>query len=342
MDKNNHTLLPQQHSALTTVLMDDSPLKAVLQPWNHLCVSEYGSKRRKLDVEIAERNLERTWLAERERARKISSLEAAAAPEEEMTGDEATENAYMVLKSNEKADEKNKEAERKRKRQEKKLLKKERLLLAKAQELEVQGEEEIRRVEEKSYDELLLAVIGILDGLKHEGNVAGWMRSGGLTHIVGDQETNPELNANAIDNSATTSMPTSENPTAEGPVVTTNMTIPSPAPSIKHDGSVTSSQGSFKRRRLTHSNSSDNEIDPLISTAITTSTEPSTPTCARQNSLSPESQPFLWYEIPSVLSHWAQRGRKALAELGIEITPGVVPPSLNGSATGGQNLGINS
>ena len=46
--------------------MDDSPLKAVLQPWNHLCVSEYGSERRKLDVELAERELERSWLAKRE------------------------------------------------------------------------------------------------------------------------------------------------------------------------------------------------------------------------------------------------------------------------------------
>ena len=43
----------QQYSALTTVLMDDSPLKAVLQPWNHLCISEYELERRTLDVRMA-------------------------------------------------------------------------------------------------------------------------------------------------------------------------------------------------------------------------------------------------------------------------------------------------
>ncbi len=30
------------------------------------------------------------------------------------------------------------------------------------------------------YDETLLAVVGVLDRIKYEGNVAGWMRSGGL------------------------------------------------------------------------------------------------------------------------------------------------------------------
>ena len=56
--------------------------------------------------------------------------------------------------------------------------------------MEVQG----KGVEEESFDELLLAVIGVLDALKHEGNVAGWMRSGGLVNIGGgDQETISEI-----------------------------------------------------------------------------------------------------------------------------------------------------
>ena len=35
------------------------------------------------------------------------------------------------------------------------------------------------------YDPTLLAVIGILDHLKHEDNVAGWMRAGGLLSVPG-------------------------------------------------------------------------------------------------------------------------------------------------------------
>lgn len=38
---NSPTDLMHTHSPLSTLLLDDSPLKARLQPWNHLCVQEY-------------------------------------------------------------------------------------------------------------------------------------------------------------------------------------------------------------------------------------------------------------------------------------------------------------
>jgi hypothetical protein len=83
--------------------------------------------------------------------------------------------------------------------------------LAKEQQLEEEGKDEIgRRVEEESYDVMLLAVIGILDELKDEGNVVGWMRSGALIHVVGDQET--ILESNTVDGSA---IPPSENAQVE-------------------------------------------------------------------------------------------------------------------------------
>jgi len=381
----------QQHSALTTVLMDDSPLKAALQPWNHLCVSEYGSERRKLDLDIAERELEHMWLAERERAKEMSSLEATA-DEERRTG---YENGME-----------DKETERKRKRKEKKIFKKEKLLLAKEQQLEALEKEE---VEEENYDETLLAVIGILDTLKHEGNVAGWMKSGGLIHVVAaDEDTNFE----SIDGSATTHAPPSENAEAQTIATTrirTTMAIPSPpttiaptspsTPSTKRDRSSTSVRGSSKRRRLTHViDSSDAEMDSVsvpaaerwafselgsdsemvvdtLTTFTTTKRSPSTPppssplsssaqaeqastgilptTAAagapsspphpgRMNSSLPttpsptQQQPPLWYETPSTLSYWVQHGRRALADLGIDIISGVVPPSQNnGNTTAG-------
>ncbi|GJJ08098.1 hypothetical protein Clacol_002306 [Clathrus columnatus] len=80
---------PVSHSANTTILMDDSPLKTQLQPYNHLCVREY------------------------------------------------TQN---VMNSDRLA--------RKRLR--------------------------------PSYDCMLLAAIGILEELKYQTNVAGWIRAGGL------------------------------------------------------------------------------------------------------------------------------------------------------------------
>jgi hypothetical protein len=38
------------HSAATTILLDDSPAKAVLQPYNHLCVPEYSRALRNADL----------------------------------------------------------------------------------------------------------------------------------------------------------------------------------------------------------------------------------------------------------------------------------------------------
>ena len=73
------------------------PLKATLQHWNHLCVSEYG-----MDVELAERELERSWLlvakrklerrptwkAEREHGKE--DVEEEAEEEKRMTKDGRT------------------------------------------------------------------------------------------------------------------------------------------------------------------------------------------------------------------------------------------------------------
>ncbi|TFK46305.1 hypothetical protein OE88DRAFT_1638491 [Heliocybe sulcata] len=44
----------EAHSALTTVLLDDSPLKAHLQPYNHVCIKEYDSPLRRSDLDILE------------------------------------------------------------------------------------------------------------------------------------------------------------------------------------------------------------------------------------------------------------------------------------------------
>ena len=399
--------------------MDDSPLKAVLQPWNHLCVSEYGSARRKLDIQIAERELQRKWLAEREQGRELERIWEA---------EQALERTWIAEREGAKemmADEEEGtvEEERKRRRKEKKSMKRDEL--KEQQLLELHGKEEIGGVEEESYDELLLAVIGILDALKHEGNVAGWMRSGGLVHVAGDhQETISETPETE------TSVSTAASMTIPVPIPNpeTILTTP-PTPRSKRDSSTTSIQGPSKRRRLAHDTEgldpaskrileldSDSEmvvVQPTTPTMATSSMSvpsspllnPSPPHSSSSSSSSPlfsaqaeqastgvplsttaetaaplsttaeaaatvsssssstiptasgninsvstptqtttppfpqlESQnqtkqdgppPLLWYEIPCVLSHWVQRGRKALAELGIEVIHGVVPPNLN-------------
>lgn len=134
------------HSARTTFLLDDSPLKAHLQPWNHLCIREYVSELRQVDVKVRD--------AEALRQRR-EQLETNA-PEEEAEGEEALP--------------RDRRKEKKRKQREERLAS---LSPAELQPVDSEG----RPLE---YDQTLLAIIGVLDAIKHEDNVAGWMRSGGL------------------------------------------------------------------------------------------------------------------------------------------------------------------
>ena len=43
------------HSAQTTLLLDDSPLKAQLQSYNHVCIREYGAELRARDLGVRAR-----------------------------------------------------------------------------------------------------------------------------------------------------------------------------------------------------------------------------------------------------------------------------------------------
>ncbi|KAJ6598297.1 hypothetical protein DFH09DRAFT_56582 [Mycena vulgaris] len=105
------------HNARTTLLLDDSALKAHLHPHNHVCVREYLAETRAHDLMV--------WR---------STLLAGAMPEKP-----------------------------KKK--------------AKSQPKNPSG---VSFLSPTKYDETLLAVVGILDTLKTQTDVAGWIRGGGL------------------------------------------------------------------------------------------------------------------------------------------------------------------
>ncbi|KAK1217166.1 hypothetical protein PQX77_020174 [Marasmius sp. AFHP31] len=48
------------HSAETTILLDDSELKARMQPWNHICIKEYSARLRRVDLEVWQGTSSRT------------------------------------------------------------------------------------------------------------------------------------------------------------------------------------------------------------------------------------------------------------------------------------------
>ena len=125
--------------------MDDSPLKAKLQPYNHLCVREYAANVRGTDVAV----------------RDAEVLATCAEQQSIGEGEEEEEDPGTAKK-------------RKRKARKKDKMNKKRA-----------GKKSWRATEQArglggEYDEMLLAVVGILEEVKVQGNGAGWMRTGGL------------------------------------------------------------------------------------------------------------------------------------------------------------------
>ncbi|KIJ96230.1 hypothetical protein K443DRAFT_682452 [Laccaria amethystina LaAM-08-1] len=145
---------PSEHSALTTILVDDSPLKAKLQPYNHLCVREYVSNMRGSDVAVRDAEV----LAARAEEQSQSTHASREVEDEDVN---AEEDPGITKKRKRKA--------RKKEKMEKKWAEK-KAWVANEQARAVDG----------GYDEMLLAVVGILEEVKVQGNVAGWMRGGGL------------------------------------------------------------------------------------------------------------------------------------------------------------------
>jgi len=206
---SHSTMETQHHSAQTTLLIDDSPLKAALQPWNHLCIEEYVSESRKRDLAVAAAR-SAGEAAEKARDEEVRTREhlalSGATTARPWLDDPIPGPDEGVAKKTKRM--KKKEAVRKRKEEE------EAMLVGEVLKGMFGGEEDAAggakeapmtmsdakskdaasagaNMENKSishpnptshlkYDETLLAVVGILDTIKYESNVSGWMRGGGL------------------------------------------------------------------------------------------------------------------------------------------------------------------
>lgn len=131
-----HHAVPSQSqtidSAFTTLLLDDSPHKAVLQPYNHVCIPEYDSTRRQQDLRSLLATKEPTEGKRNKKAKQKNRIETAAHSTDQMVPEFSSRDALSEC------------------------------------------------AEKEPYDATLLAVIGILDAVKLQSNVAGWIRKGGL------------------------------------------------------------------------------------------------------------------------------------------------------------------
>jgi hypothetical protein len=159
----------QSYSALSTLLVDDSLEKCVLQPYNHLFIPEYDGARRQ-NSSLAKWKEE--YLASQEKLEGKASLPdegvesegtVTSVPEDKTTvGHEVqteTASAAETAKSSGKIKQGKKKASTAERR-------------AKREELALQSNTEM--------DDMMLALVGILETVKYETNVGAWIRQGGL------------------------------------------------------------------------------------------------------------------------------------------------------------------
>ncbi|KAI0739657.1 hypothetical protein C8Q80DRAFT_1112108 [Daedaleopsis nitida] len=305
---------PSVHSALTTLLLDDSPLKAELQPYNHVCIGEYSGDLRARDVDTLQK--EQDWNTALQTREQLDSIRAEAykdAPDSSSPQSPIDER-HDALSSDESRPPAQ-EMSKKRKRKMDKLHK--RLAV-----LEQVGED---GAPEFSYDNTLLAVIGVLDEIKSQGNVAAWIRSGGLWGPHGaSTTTSPQLRS-AADTETDRSPRAGANEDDEVHSDDSTLSV--------DDGRKPGREGSEtrnrvrKRKRKADSSARDrngevvalgNDGETRGSTSSLRNGEPS-----QEDGSTEVDVQKMWFEDSEVIAYWVARGRKALEELDISIDHGL-------------------
>ncbi|KAF9220659.1 hypothetical protein BS17DRAFT_713875 [Gyrodon lividus] len=255
------------HSALTTLLLDDSPHKALLQPYNHVCIPEYDNARRQHDLQSlnATRKPKEGKRSKKQKSR--DKVEAVAAPDHTVdhvdSASPRSDTDLSVSNSLSSA-------------------------CSASSDLAVN----------EPFDVTLLAVIGILDVVKLQSNVAAWIRGGGLLAM---EEESAEVGA---------------------VVVIEELNVDSALPTPP------SNDRRAKKRRRTKAKmaaQADPEIPDKRDGATVAQTGNDTNTTS-DPAVTPEEahlRATMWFDGPSTLAHWVARGRKALNELGIEVSHGV-------------------
>ncbi|KAF8641652.1 hypothetical protein AX16_009878 [Volvariella volvacea WC 439] len=284
-----------KHSAKSTMLLDDSPLKAHLQPWNHVCIREYIAGLHTADVQLA--NLEEERRQATNPAKQSHADEGHAVIDQSGTGgEEGDPDTSSAVPGNAGS------------------------VASKEPNLSKTGAAPSAPAE---YDPTLLAVIGVLDAARSESNIAGWLKGGGLW-----KSTVPSIGAAAItgeglgaDGGAGVEKVNSPVDEAHPQLVLghdANAVVPLDAISTSPGNTDGRSE---KRRKL----SDDGEVvdSPLPG-------EHENVALKREHSrLEPAGgeKETMWFDDQHNAEYWVARGRKALLELGIEAVPGIAPGS---------------
>ncbi|CCM00301.1 uncharacterized protein FIBRA_02331 [Fibroporia radiculosa] len=331
-----------RHSASTTLLLDDSPLKAAMQPYNHVCIGEYSGERRTKDLESLQK--QRDWEA-MEAAREQLQIQAPMSQQQdaprrsELRRDSPEELPQADADEADLKKRKRKASRRdgsvdahaeddtssattsvpdihspspdgtkydgavpshKRKRKSKR----QKTLEALAQCADVERPEEV-------YDVTLLAVVGVLEEIKHQYNVAAWIRTGGLW---GQQrpDLSPEQNVPS-------------EPRAAGADASDK--------AISADGEGRKRKKEKRNRRMVNVDGKGGvEMkagNDQMTNAVLNSREnsPVRETVERASdevlSGNATAEVPIWFRSLDTMSFWAGKGREALIALGIPVEHGI-------------------
>ncbi|KAG1782122.1 hypothetical protein EV702DRAFT_1021406 [Suillus placidus] len=274
------------HSAMTTLLLDDSPHKARLQPYNHVCIPEYTSSFREKDLQQFQH--EKAARVPKPRKRKWKTDESVP---------DQTKSAEMLLPYSD-SDPSSTSVHVERSS----------IPIPPAERAHMSS-----RSSAEPYDPTILAVIGVLDEIKKQSSVAGWIQGGGLWGIVPVPEAERE-SASASDASIVQPLTNSHEE----------------QPLTKKDIRAAQKFGVKQRKRAEQAASSatqlaltaDKEViqtgnDESTTADISVEDVPAAAPSAGEESVG------MWFNDELTLSYWVWRGRRALDSLGIEIDHGV-------------------
>jgi hypothetical protein len=354
--------LSGNHSPLTTILLDDSPVKVRLQPYNHVCVREYNQEVRMRDLRTHVIKSTASLKSSGEKEKSDASVEDEVTAHED-ADEEDTSHEQNVKSTGPALD-----------REERRKLKKFRKKALKAAGLTNDGSVDATHSHHNNvdakYDETLLAVIGILDTMRLQTNVAAWIRAGGLWGKKGP----PDASALDVEQTSSESIPRAPSPTDaevedinvdDGTTIPPSSSLPPMAsspptsPPVSSDvtpasqaveagvtpsttqisptlgkrqlsgppSEHTSSASDFKRAR-NGSARHDSDDGTHDGEPLATFTE------IRQmlglgdmedgGAVSADqSQPKLWFEDEEVFDQWVAEGRRVLHSLNIVEDPGI-------------------
>ncbi|KAG2155212.1 uncharacterized protein EDB93DRAFT_1326610 [Suillus bovinus] len=280
------------HSALSTLLLDDSPHKARLQPYNHVCIPEYSSSFR--DKDLRQLQHEKAARAPKHRKQKGKANEYVQDQSEsaEISMPSSDFDPAVISPTSAHVEESS-------------------IPIPSAERAYISS-----RSSAEPYDPTILAVIGVLDEIKKQSSVAGWIQAGGLQNTVpvpGDEGeyivTPPASDTNIVED------------------LTDSQEM---QPLTKKELRAAKKLAAKQQKRAEQAALSagqtvlisDKEVmqtgdDESIIADISVESIPAAAPSASVESLG------MWFSDEPTMSYWVWRGRQALDSLGIEADHGV-------------------